>query len=94
MGADRTVLVTGSSGYVGRRLVARLAERGTPVRALVHRSRHDLLLAVDRRCVIDDPMTQQGPILHQSKHCSIPLLSDFCLASAMPLMPPVAPMLP
>ena len=42
MGANRTVLVTGSSGYVGRRLVARLAERGTPVKALVHRSRHDL----------------------------------------------------
>jgi uncharacterized protein YbjT (DUF2867 family) len=42
VGANRTVLVTGSSGYVGRRLVARLAERGTPVRALVHRSRHDL----------------------------------------------------
>ena len=36
MGANRTVLVTGSTGYVGRRLVARLAERGTPVRALVH----------------------------------------------------------
>jgi NADH dehydrogenase len=42
MAANRTVLVTGSSGYVGRRLVAQLAERGTPVRALVHRSRHDL----------------------------------------------------
>jgi nucleoside-diphosphate-sugar epimerase len=42
VGANRSVLVTGSSGYVGRRLVARLAERGTPVRALVHRSRHDL----------------------------------------------------
>jgi uncharacterized protein YbjT (DUF2867 family) len=42
VGANRTVLVTGSSGYVGRRLVARLAERGTPVRALVHRSRLDL----------------------------------------------------
>jgi NADH dehydrogenase len=39
---NRTVLVTGSSGYVGRRLVARLAERGTPVRAFVHRSRADL----------------------------------------------------
>ena len=39
MGANRTVLVTGASGYVGRRLVGRLAERGTPVRALVHRSR-------------------------------------------------------
>ena len=36
------MLVTGSSGYVGRRLVARLAERGTPVRAFVHRSRADL----------------------------------------------------
>jgi NADH dehydrogenase len=40
--SNRTVLVAGSSGYVGRRLVARLAERGTPVRALVHRSRSDL----------------------------------------------------
>ncbi len=36
------MLVTGASGYVGRRLVARLAERGTPVRALVHRSRGEL----------------------------------------------------
>jgi uncharacterized protein YbjT (DUF2867 family) len=42
VGSNRSVLVTGSSGYVGRRLVARLAERGTPVRALVHRARHDL----------------------------------------------------
>lgn len=42
MATNRTVLVTGSSGYVGRRLVARLAERGTPVRAFVHRSRADL----------------------------------------------------
>ena len=42
MGANRTVLVTGSTGYVGRRLVARLAERGTPVRALVHSAGHDL----------------------------------------------------
>jgi nucleoside-diphosphate-sugar epimerase len=42
VGANRTVLVTGSSGYVGRRLVARLAERGSPVRALVHRSRSEL----------------------------------------------------
>jgi uncharacterized protein YbjT (DUF2867 family) len=42
VGANRTVLVTGSSGYVGRRLVVRLAERGSPVRALVRRSRGDL----------------------------------------------------
>jgi uncharacterized protein YbjT (DUF2867 family) len=49
VGANRTVLVTGSSGYVGRRLVARLAERGTPVRALVHRSRHDLPEGVEGR---------------------------------------------
>jgi uncharacterized protein YbjT (DUF2867 family) len=47
VGAHRTVLVTGSSGYVGRRLVARLAECGTPVRALVHRSRGDLPAGVE-----------------------------------------------
>jgi uncharacterized protein YbjT (DUF2867 family) len=47
VGAHRTVLVTGSSGYVGRRLVARLAERGTPVRALVHRARGDLPQGVE-----------------------------------------------
>jgi uncharacterized protein YbjT (DUF2867 family) len=41
------VLVTGASGYVGRRLVARLVERGTPVRALVHRSRQGLPEAVE-----------------------------------------------
>jgi NADH dehydrogenase len=42
VGANRTVLVTGASGYVGRRLVGRLAERGSPVRALVHDSRNEL----------------------------------------------------
>ena len=47
MGANRTVLVTGATGYVGRRLVARLVERSTPVRALVHRSRGDLPGAVE-----------------------------------------------
>jgi len=47
VGANRTVLVTGSSGYLGRRLVARLAERGTPVRALVHRSRGELPKGVE-----------------------------------------------
>ena len=47
MGANRSVLVTGSSGYVGRRLVERLAERGTPVRALVHRSQGDLPAGVE-----------------------------------------------
>ncbi len=47
MGANRTVLVTGSSGYLGRRLVPRLAERGTPVRALVHRSRGELPKGVE-----------------------------------------------
>ena len=47
MASNRTVLVTGASGYVGRRLVARLVERGTPVRALVHRSRQGLPEAVE-----------------------------------------------
>ena len=42
MGAHRIVLVTGATGYVGRRLVTQLVERGTPVRALVHRSRAGL----------------------------------------------------
>jgi nucleoside-diphosphate-sugar epimerase len=42
MAANRNVLVTGASGYVGRRLVARLAEGGTPTRALVHRTRGEL----------------------------------------------------
>ena len=32
------------------------------------RSRHDFLVAVNGCRMIDDPMTQQGPILHQSKH--------------------------
>ena len=41
------MLVTGASGYVGRRLVARLAERGTPVRALVHRSQNELPTGVE-----------------------------------------------
>jgi nucleoside-diphosphate-sugar epimerase len=41
------MLVTGSTGYVGRRLVARLAERGTKVRALVHRSRADVPAGVE-----------------------------------------------
>jgi nucleoside-diphosphate-sugar epimerase len=45
--ANRTVLVTGASGYVGRRLVARLAERGTPVRALVHRSQGEFPAGVE-----------------------------------------------
>jgi nucleoside-diphosphate-sugar epimerase len=47
VGANKTVLVTGASGYVGRRLVARLAERGTPVRALVHRSQGELPAGVE-----------------------------------------------
>ncbi|MDX6617931.1 MAG: hypothetical protein QOK36_317 [Gaiellales bacterium] len=47
MAANRSVLVTGASGYVGRRLVARLAERGTPARGLVHRSGTDLPRGVE-----------------------------------------------
>jgi uncharacterized protein YbjT (DUF2867 family) len=47
MASNRTVLVTGATGYVGRRLVTRLVERGTPTRALVHRSRAGLPAAVE-----------------------------------------------
>jgi hypothetical protein len=54
----------------------------------LYRSGHNLLLAVDRSCVIDNAMTQQRPILHQSKHERGPLLSDFYLALEMPLLPP------
>ena len=41
------MLVTGSTGYVGRRLVVRLAERGTPVRALVHSASDELPAGVE-----------------------------------------------
>jgi nucleoside-diphosphate-sugar epimerase len=36
------VAVTGGSGFIGRELIARLVQRGWPVRALVRRSRPDL----------------------------------------------------
>ena len=36
------------------------------------RSRHDLLGAMDRRGVLHNPVTQQRPILHQSKHTNVP----------------------
>ena len=35
---DKTVLVTGGSGFIGRRAVAALADAGLTVRALVHRN--------------------------------------------------------
>jgi NADH dehydrogenase len=35
---DETVLVTGGSGFIGRRVVAALADAGIAVRALVHRN--------------------------------------------------------
>jgi uncharacterized protein YbjT (DUF2867 family) len=60
VGANRTVLVTGSSGYVGRRLVARLVERGTPVRALVHRSRGDLPEGVE---AVEGDVTDAGSLM-------------------------------
>ena len=37
------------------------------------RSRHDFLRAVDRRGVLDNPVTKQRPVLHQSKHADVPL---------------------
>ena len=36
------------------------------------RSRHDLLGAVDRRGVLDNPVTKQRPVLHQSTHTDVP----------------------
>src|SRR3954451_310463 len=32
------------------------------------RSRDNLLLAMNLRCVFDDPVAEQGPVLHQTKH--------------------------
>src|SRR5262249_45165113 len=32
------------------------------------RARHDLLRAVIGRGVLDDPVAEQGPVLHQTKH--------------------------
>ena len=39
------ILVTGATGFVGRRVVAALAERGLPVRALVHSRRRAAVLS-------------------------------------------------
>src|SRR5262249_32147177 len=36
------------------------------------RSRADPLFAIDRRRVLDDPVAQQGPLLHQTKNADIP----------------------
>ncbi len=36
------------------------------------RSRHDLLGAMDRSGVLDNPVTQQRPVLHQTKHTVVP----------------------
>jgi hypothetical protein len=44
---------------------------GTMDRSL-HRSRDDLLLAMNLRRVFDDPVAEQGPILHQTKHSDVP----------------------
>src|SRR5262249_45454148 len=44
---------------------------GTMDRSL-DRPRDDLLLAVDLGSVFDDPMAEQGPILHQAEHSVVP----------------------
>jgi hypothetical protein len=36
------------------------------------RSRHDFLRAMDRCGVLDNAVTEQGPILHQAKHANVP----------------------
>ncbi len=36
------------------------------------RSRHDLLRAMDRRSMLDNPVTKQRPVLHQAKHTDVP----------------------
>src|SRR4051794_13011571 len=37
-----------------------------------NRARHDLLLAMNPGGVFDDPVAEQGPTLHQTKHSDVP----------------------
>jgi hypothetical protein len=43
-----------------------------PMNGAFDRSRNDFLRAVIFRCVLDDPVTQQRPVLHQTKHTYVP----------------------
>ena len=43
-----------------------------PMNGAFDRSRYDFLRAVIFRCVLDDPMTQQRPVLHQTQHTYVP----------------------
>ena len=43
-----------------------------PVNRTLDRSRDHLALAMDLCCMIDNPMTQHGPILHQTAHSNAP----------------------
>ena len=43
-----------------------------PMNGTLDRSRDHLALAMDLRRMIDDPMTQHGPVLHQTAHSNVP----------------------
>src|SRR5262249_2119082 len=51
------------------------------------RPSHDFFVAVNRCCVIDNSMTQQGPILHQSEHPVFPPQQNFLYLSGDRLLP-------
>jgi hypothetical protein len=55
-----------------QRAVADIRIGRAPQRAVLHHPAHHLSRAVLRGGVVDDPMQQQGPVLHQAEHAFLP----------------------